>query len=265
MQLRALCFTFALAFAFAAGCKRSPKTDPALTERPAAVPAPDGLLGELVVAHPDRTWEEIRTTIGGGPLVPNSPAVFLNDLLGLPLAALDQLDLLVPMVGALADQGDDVAVVIGIHVKDGARFVELVTAQGGRFTKGATEDGVSAIAPVAAKAGAFSYAVAGNYLVVAQNREALRRFAPYVTRTLPLRSPPSEDLVATASHKALAGPFVDRLKKMWDAWKKDREAEDVAMRSKHGGSAPDFGDPAQALADIDAKAAKFFAIVCDLR
>src|SRR5579859_2189260 len=119
MQVRALGLSLALAFAFVAGCKRAPKTDATQTERPAAAPAPDGLLGDLVVPHPDRTWEEARATIGGGPLVPASAAVFIGDMLGLPVAALDQLDLVVPMVGALADQGEDVAVVVGLHLKDG--------------------------------------------------------------------------------------------------------------------------------------------------
>ena len=35
------------------------------------------------------------------------------------------------------------------------------------------------------------------------------------------------------------------------------------MRAKHGGSAPDFGDPAEALADMDAKATRLFAVLGD--
>jgi hypothetical protein len=265
MTSRTLGFFLALLLTVAAGCKRAPKVEPALGDRALApVPAPDGLLSDFIVPHPDRTWELVRASVGGSPLVPSSPAVFLGDVLGLPVSALEQLDLVVPVVGAVVDAKDDIAAVVGIHVKDGSRFVDLVTSPTGRFTKGAAEEGLVPLSQAAAKEGGWAYGVAGNYLVVAQNRAALAKFAPFVTRTLPARPVPAEDVVARASHDALAGPMSQRLKKLWDSWKQDREAEDVAMRTKHGGSSPDFGDPAQALADIDTKAAKLFAILGDL-
>jgi len=266
MKSRALALLYALVLATGSGCKRNAsKDDPASAQRaPAPVPAPEGLISEVVIPHPDLTWGAVRTSLGDMPLVPNSPAVFLVDALGLPVSVLDQLDLIVPAVGALIESHDDVVPIVGIHLKEGSRFIELVTPAGGRFTKGATEDGITPITPTNAKAGAWSYAISGNYLVIAQNADDVRRFAPFVTRTLPTRAPSVEDIVVTTSHDALAGPVSARLKKFWDSWKSDREAEDVAMRTKHGGSAPDFGDPAQALADIDAKAAKFFAILGDL-
>ena len=248
------------------GCKRSPTIAPAASSERALVPvpAPEGLVTELFVPRPDRTWDAVRASLAGTtPLLPSSAAVFLGGTLGLPVSTLDQLDLLVPMVGALADVQDDVAAVVGIHVKDGARFVELVTSGNPRFTKGDAENGVVMLASPAAYEGVL-YAVSGNYLVLSQNAEALRRFAPFVSRTLPGRPVPSEDIVVTASHQALSGPVIGRAKKVWDSWKHDREADDLAMRAKHGGSAPDFGDPAQALADIDAKAARFFTILDDL-
>jgi hypothetical protein len=263
MKSRALGVVLALFFAPAAGCKRAPNVEPASgAQALAPVPAPDGLLSEIVVPHPDRTWDLVRASVGGSPLVPSSPAVFLGDVLGLPVAALDQLDLVVPLVGALVDTKDEVSPVVGIHVKDGSRFVDLVTAPTGRFTKGDVENGVTLLAPTTATA--WAYAISGNYLVVGQSRAALVKFAPFVSRTLPTRPVPTEDLVAKASHEAISGPLSARLKNLWDSWKQDREAEDVALRTKHGGSTPDFGDPAQALADIDSKAAKLFAVLGDL-
>ena len=103
----------------------------------------------------------------------------------------------------------------------------------------------------------------GNYLVLGATKEALVRSAPFVARTLPTRPMPEEDFLATVAHKALAGPVKSRLDQVWKAWKQEREAEDAAMRTQHGGSAPDFGDPTQALADIETKAARFFAILSD--
>jgi len=249
------------------GCKRSPTIAPAPSNERALVPVPppEGLVSELFVPHPERTWDAVRASLGGTtPLLPTSAAVFLGATLELPVSTLDQLDLVVPIVGALVDVQDDIAAVVGIHVKDGSRFVELVTSGNPRFTKGDTQDGVLTLASSDARGGAFSYAVSGNYLVLSQNAEALRRFTPFVSRTLPSRPPPAEDIVVTASHRALSGPVIGRAKKLWNSWKHERGAEDLAMRAKHGGSAPDFGDPAQALADIDAMAAGFFSILDDL-
>src|SRR5258707_5738761 len=158
MKSRALAPLYALVLATGPGCKRNAsKDDPASAQRaPAPVPAPEGLISEVVIPHPDLTWGAVRTSLGDLPLVPNSPAVFLVDALGLPVSALDQLDLIVPAVGALVDSHDDVVPVVGIHVKDGSRFIELVTAAGGRFTKGSTDDGITALTPTGAKPGARS-------------------------------------------------------------------------------------------------------------
>src|SRR6185369_11658849 len=107
MKSRALGFFFVVVLAAAAplgGCKRTPQVEPASGEHVMApVPAPDGLLSDVVVPHPDRTWDLVRASVGGSPLVPASPAVFLGDVLGLPVSALEQLDLIVPIVGAVVD------------------------------------------------------------------------------------------------------------------------------------------------------------------
>ena len=221
MHFRAIGVVFALLVALASGCKRAPpKQDPGSAQQaPAPVPAPDGLIAELVVPHPDRTWEMTRATLGNMPLVPTSPAVFLADALALPVAALEQLDLIVPIVGAIADFHGELAIVAGIHVKDGARFVELVTApSGGRFKKGNGADGLTQLVPTG-KESRWSYAVSGNYLLIAQEPEALRKLGVYVARTLPGRPTPAEDVVVTMSHRALAGSVSERLKKVWDSWK----------------------------------------------
>src|SRR5262245_49523045 len=135
MRPLVLGFFIASLLATAGGCKRAPKVEPASGEHVLApVPAPDGLLSEIVVPHPDRTWDLVRSSIGGSPLVPASPAVFLGDVLGLPVSALEQLDLIVPIVGAVVDVQGEIVPIIGVHVKDGSRFVDLVTAPTGRFT-----------------------------------------------------------------------------------------------------------------------------------
>ena len=78
----------------------------ASTRSPHRARARTVLFTEFVVPHPDRTWDPCARALGGLPLVPASPAVFLGDALGLPVSALEQLDLIVPIVGALVDVRD---------------------------------------------------------------------------------------------------------------------------------------------------------------
>jgi hypothetical protein len=251
-----------IALAAGAGCKQSSVSgEPARANVEESVPAPDGLVSELFIPHPDRLWASARTSLGAG--LPVSPAIFLGGAIGLPVTALDQLDVNIPIVGALMLDGEDIDTLAAIHVKDGSRLVGLMTSATPPFTKDEkTSPGLVFLSgPVS---GGWSLGVSGNYLVLASSNKALARSAPFVTRTLPKRAMPEDDLVATIGHKALAGPVKARLDQLWKAWKKDREAEDVTMRKQHGGSAPDFGDPTQALADIESKTDRFFSILGDL-
>jgi hypothetical protein len=230
------------------------------------VPAPPGLVAEIIVARPDRTWDTVRAKLRATTaLVPSSPAVFLGGALGLPLGVLEQLDFNIPIVGAVVEEGGALAALGAIHVKDGQRVVQLMTTGTPRFAKEQKPAAETThLIPVPADPEGLSFAVSGNYLVVGRGKELLERWAPFVTRTLTARPLPEEDISASAAQNALAGPVASRLTRLWQAWKKDREADDVAMRAKHGGSAPDFGDPAEALADMDAKVARFFTVLGDL-
>jgi len=256
------CLSLALLLSMGAACKRpSPSGDPARASLDQAVPAPDGLVSELFIPHPDRVWEAVRASLGVG--LPVSPAIFVGGALGLPVTALDQLDFNVPIVGALVQGREDVGTLAAIHVKDGARLVELLAGAAPPFTKDEkTSPGIVLVAGPTAST--WSLAVVGNYLVLGASKDALVHSAPFVARTLPSRAMPEEDFLATVTHKALAGPIKSRFLQVWQSWKQDREVEDAAMRKQHGGSAPDFGDPTQALADIESKAARFFAILTDL-
>jgi hypothetical protein len=245
-------------------CKRSPPPSKEAV-RPAPVSAPAGLVAEIIVAHPDRTWDTIRAKLRATTaLVPSSPAVFLGGALGLPLGVLEQLDFNIPMVGAIVEDGGALAAVGAIHVKDGQRVVQSMTSGSPRFAKEQKPGGeIIHLIPVPADPEGAAFAISGNYLVLGRGKELVERWAPFVTRTLTARPLPAEDITALMTQSALAGPISTRLVRLWQSWKKDREADDVAMRAKHGGSAPDFGDPAEALADMDAKAARFFSILGD--
>jgi hypothetical protein len=247
-------------------CKRAPSSGsaPEMAQR-APVPAPAGLVAEIIVAHPDRTWDTVRAKLRATTsLVPSSPAVFLGGALGLPLGVLEQLDFNVPMFGLIVEEGGALGALGAIHVKDGPRLVQAMTMSSPRYVK-ENQPGSETVHlhPEKPDPEGPSFAVSGNYLLVGHGKALLDRCAPFITRTLPGRPLPDEDLVATLGQSALAGPISARLKTLWHAWKKDREADDVRLREKHGGSAPDFGDPAEALADMDAKASRFFAVLGD--
>ena len=116
-------------------CKRSagPSSEAALR---APVPAPAGLVAEIIVAHPDRTWDTVRAKLRATTaLVPSSPAVFLGGALGLPLGLLEQLDFNIPIVGAIVEEGGVLAGLGAIHVKDGQRVVQIMTSSTPRFAK----------------------------------------------------------------------------------------------------------------------------------
>jgi hypothetical protein len=247
-----------------AGCKRSPVPGPQATVG-APVPAPAGLVAEIIVARPDRTWDTVRSKLRAtSALVPSSPAVFLGGALGLPLGVLEQLDFNIPIVGAIIEDGGALVPLGAIHVKDGQRVVQIMTSGSPRFAKEQKPAGETThLIPIPADPEGLSFAVSGNYLVLGRGKDLLERCAPFVTRTLAARPVPAEDVTVSASESALSGPIATRLARLWQSWKKEREADDAAMRAKHGGSAPDFGDPAEALADMDARAARFFAILGD--
>jgi hypothetical protein len=230
------------------------------------VPAPEGLLGEIIIGHPDQIWETVRTDLGGGSrLLPRSAPLFVGSLLGLPSRAFDQIDLNLPVLGSVSEGTSGTDVLMAIHVKDGERMADMVCdGKPPQCKKADAGSGVTLLDPEAGAAQPFSLAISGNYLCAATNREALPRFAPFVTRTLSTRPLPREAATLTLPRSALSGPIAGEVKRAWTSFKKDREADDLAMRAKHGGSAPDFGDPAEALADIDSKVASIAAILGDL-
>ncbi|HKQ69556.1 MAG TPA: hypothetical protein VJT73_09460 [Polyangiaceae bacterium] len=250
-----------------AGCKRP---SPSLTTSPTpapelrAAPPPVGLIAEIFVPHPDRSWEGVRATLDHSPF-PASLALVLGGYLGLPVSTLDQLDTQIALVGAIVDDGSGPSPVLAVHVKDAGRLIDLMTTGTAPFRKGErTSSGVVALLSSSPGGSTLALAVCDNYLVFGPRQEALTLAAPFVAENLSLRPMPAEDFVAVAPQKALAGTISERLGKWWAAWKQEREAEDIALRQKHGGSAPDFGDPAQALADIDSRAGRFFSVVQDL-
>src|SRR5690349_19415104 len=176
-----------------AACKRTPA--PSAEPLPGApVPPPAGLMAEIIVAHPDRTWDTVRAKLRATTsLVPSSPAVFLGGALGLPLGVLEQLDFNIPMVGAIVEEGGALVAIGAIHVKDGQRVIQLMTSSTPHFAKEQKRGSETThLIPVPDDPEGPSFAVSGNYLVIGRGKELLERCAAFVTHTLAARPLPTE-------------------------------------------------------------------------
>ncbi len=179
------------------------------------VPAPAGLVAELVVGNPETFWSKLRIGVGGGSMfLPNGFGALTCSLFGLPITVAGEIDGGVPVVGVVADdsathtgQG-----VLAIHVKDGARFVDQLTlGQGAHFVAKAEETTGIRLLTVTQGTTPRAMGVLGNYLLVAKDEASLLALGPYAARTLSTRSAPSEDLVVDVPEAAIAGPLSERV------------------------------------------------------
>lgn len=263
-----------LAFALAApnGCRgcdeRAPTEGGAVA--PSPVPEPAGLVAEFVVAKPNSTWQKVRTLAGGSAqLLPQGFPLLVASLLGLPIKAAELVDSEVPLVGAVAIEGEGEAerLVAGVHVRDGARFVAALTegAEARYAARVDTTPMLTLLEPKPPAPPGLALGVLGNYVLVGREAEALRRVGPYVARTLSTR-PASEgdDLALVAKRRGLTGAVRGRLERLWGATKAMLEASERRERERHGGAEPTFADPVAALAKADATVSGLLGVLGDL-
>jgi hypothetical protein len=204
------------------------------------VPAPVGLMANVFLATPEVTWQKARLLAGGGALfLPPSFGGMLATLLGLPIGIAGEIDGGVAVVGAMVDGGTPPTlrspqgveaklpqgsppprVAIGIHVKEGGRFVDQLT-KGESARWSSHVDPTSTITALVPKDGRSDVAlgVLGNYLLVAPTKAELTLIGPYVARTLPSASMPKDDLAIEAPEASLAGPISARVKTAWESLK----------------------------------------------
>jgi hypothetical protein len=110
-------------------------------------------------------------------------------------------------------------------------------------------------------------AIAHGWLLVASSDEGLARLGPYAYRTMPTKAAPtgSSSIVANVPPSALAGALATRLAAKWDETRAYLAARDEEQRARHGGRAPDFGDPRAILADLDSAAKDRIGLVARAR
>jgi hypothetical protein len=221
------------------------------------VPDPAGLMAELWVSDPDRSWRKLRNQAGSRPaLLPASFPMLAATLLELPHAVAGMFDANVPLLGALVtDPSGSAAWVLGLHVKSGRELAAALTS-GADASYASRTDEASGVLLLEPKSKSNptqpALGIVGNYLLVAESASVLFLAGPFVARTLPKRPPPSESIVLTARQQALAGPVAKQLQRLWREQASELKTLDQRNRQDRGGRAPDFGDPLAALNGVGA-------------
>lgn len=230
------------------------------------VPEPKGLAATFVVGKPGEAWGKLRET-GGGParLLPQSFGLLVSMLLGLPAAAAEAIDADVPMTGAAsADASGAVQVAVAIHVRSGRELTAQLTAGADALysARAHAETGMTLIEPKPGKASTeVSLAILGNYLLASRHAADLTEVGPYAARTLSKEPPPKRPISLSLRKSALSGPVASTLRDAWKSKKAELEQLDGKNRQTHGGRAPDFGDPAAAIAALSGAVDSFVKVL----
>jgi hypothetical protein len=259
-----------LAVAGCSGCEDGEKSGAAASASAAAalapVPEPAGLAADVLVPAPGATWTKLRALGGAGvALLPSTFPMLAATFLGLPPDSADVIDGETPLTGVLgASVKKDLAVVLAVHLTSGRELTARLTT-GAKAAYVEKKDDKSGVTVLEAKPGKAStelvLGIVGNYLVASREQEDLLAYGPYAARTLPTRPMPKEAIVATAGKKALAGPIANELRARWKKVSAGLSQADQQNRQKHGGRAPDFGDPAVALAGMGGAVESFLAVL----
>ena len=227
-----------------------------------AVAAPEGLLARVWVRAPDALWARVQSGVSGvAALLPSSVGSLLCGAAGLeaelgPLVDGKAVSYVV-VAGPAAGQGaggggGELAWAVAVPLRDAPRAASVLLpapseASPARY---ATREGAGGrVLARADRPLPFAVALAGGFLLLARDEACLERLAPYAWRTMPTLPAPAAhgSVVALVAHEALAA----RISLAWGtarAWLADRDAEE---RARHGGRAPDFGDPRAILEAAD--------------
>jgi hypothetical protein len=186
--------------------------------------------------------------------MPAGFGMLATTLLGLGAGNAESIDTDIPVTGAIAENGEDLALALALHIKSGAELVARLTtgADAGYDAKADPATSITLLVPKAGKpSGEVALGVLGNHLLVSNNVEWVKKLGPYAARTLGKKPAPKEAVVVTLKKQALTGPIQKRLGGWWKAQKAKLERADQDNRQKHGRGTPDFGDPAAAISGLD--------------
>lgn len=232
------------------------------------LPAPEGLLADVILPSPNASWGKLQRGIGGAVgILPASAGGIICAAAGLDPFVASEIDGAAPAFGAVAGDPTDAGYVIALKLLDlrKARGV-LVDGDTARYTPRENGD-ITELLPKGQDRGApVVVGLSSNgYLLIARRSADLGRLSPYVTRTLARRELPAEGAVVLDVPRAALGSVVKpKLDDIWATAKSFLLAEDDRMRRDHGGRAPDFGDPKAIVGAADAWVVRHIAVVGDL-
>jgi len=227
------------------------------------VPAPEGLLAEAWLRAPDATWSKIQRGVSGAvALLPPTVGELACAFAGLDSPLSQLLDGKATAYLVLGDGGaaGPPAWVVALPLTSSAAAATMLFDGGDaasakpRYT--ARDVGGMRLLSSADRPPTVTAALARGspgWLVLASGEADLARLGPYAVRTMPTKAAPSEvaALVADVPQAALAGALSSWVGARWGQTRAWLEARDDEQRSKHGGRAPDFGDPRPVVAALD--------------
>ncbi len=261
-------------------CRRRSTPPAPATSSSSSVPVratqPEGVLGELYVAHPDRAWLRFQPLLAAAlGFKPVTFSATLTDLLGIPAAYSPNVAVEKPIVGVVVD-GDSPRAVIGIRMSSGGELVAALTT--GRNpthrARPAADAKVTLLEPQRrAPVGDLALGVAGNALLVGAHGADLEKYGAYVAFELPRRlttaadagraaaPAPAGSLVLVVPPTALRGPVLARLRSRWQQTKDALERQLSEQRQRRAGRPPDFADPDAALGGADKLATQLLDVL----
>jgi hypothetical protein len=265
----------AAAAALAPGCGSCGKPSPGVTveagvSTPPPVPAPDGVIAQAWVRAPDALWARVQAGVSGAAgLLPADVGSLLCAATGLDAAVGPLVDGKAGAYVVVADgsgaAGSALAWAAAVPLEDGPRVASLLLlppdASAPRYTS-RDEQGMRVLTRTGHPM-PVSVALAQGWLVVARTDADLARLGPYAWRTMPTLPAPAgtASVVAVLAQKALAS----RAGAQWDQAREWLAARDREERQRHGGRAPDFGDPQAILDAVDVVVKRRVALLAGAR
>lgn len=239
------------------------------------VPTPDGLVAQGWVRAPDSLWARVQNGVSGAvALLPPDVGSLVSAAVGLDAKLAPLVDGKAASYFVAADaSGAGLAWAAAVPLKDVQAARTLLLGGDASGYSARTEGGMQVLSrsgrPLEAAAAIAPFpALAGRaWLVIASNEADLARLGPYAWRTMPTLPAPesSAAIVAQVPASALAGPLASRMRARWTEARRWLEDADREQRERHGGRAPDFGDPRAIIASLDALVQRRMALVAQGR
>lgn len=228
--------------------ERDPAAAPSSNTAVAPVAAPKGHLADIWLPQPKALLGRLRPKLAG-LAVPKNVELFFAEAAELPAVAADGFASDVPLIAA-AFATDHVFVVFALPLTSPADFVARATSGAAATHRAKPLHGMTQLVPLAAGSSRPLF-VRGRYLLLSERPEDARFAANYLAAGLARRRVPvSDGVVVQLPERALAGPASRLLEETWRSSKAWLTAAQRRESDRHAGRAPDFGDPAAAVAGL---------------